>query len=112
VQAGCERILDAVRAGRAKQILNDNRRVVGTWHDETVLTWARDVWFPALWAAGVREFAWVQSPSVTSRASANQSLMELSRADVDRCMLFFDAGEATDWLRLRRKLGGSERHGG
>jgi hypothetical protein len=50
-------ILQQVREKRGVKILNDNTDVVGHWSDST--EWTQKFWFPAIWQAGVKKFAWV-----------------------------------------------------
>lgn len=96
VIAGCEKILESMKAQACYRILNDNSLVEGQW--SAAAKWGADVWFPAMFAAGLKSFAWVYSPSTLSRLSTDKTL---KLADFpDQIKVFDDVDLAQDWLRL------------
>lgn len=95
VQAGCLSILDHLRTERCAKVLNDNTEVTSMWSDAS--EWVGATWFPLMAEAGLEYFAWVYSPNVYSRLSADLSLKHTTRPIV----LAFDNQElAANWLRL------------
>lgn len=95
VQAGCLQLLELLRTERCTKVLNDNTRVTSMWSDAS--EWVGATWFPLMAEAGLEYFAWVYSPNVYSRLSADLSLQHTTRLIV----LAFDSPElATSWLRL------------
>ncbi|MBC8032830.1 MAG: PAS domain-containing protein [Chitinophagaceae bacterium] len=72
VQAGGAMILEFVRRHNVTKVVNDNREVLGSWSDAA--EWAGKEWFPMMDEAGVRLFAWIQSPTTFSKLSAEKSV--------------------------------------
>lgn len=95
VIAGCEKMLDIMKALACYRILNDNTLVEGQW--SLASKWVADVWFPAMFEAGLKNFSWVYSPSVLSRLSTDKTL-ELANTP-DGIKVFDDIDQAKDWLR-------------
>ena len=95
VMAGCEKILELVKEYHIVQILNDNTHVEGIW--SAAAKWVGEEWFPALQEAGLKQFAWVYSPSVLSRLSTDKSIRNTSTPSFIRT--FDDIDLAKDWLR-------------
>ncbi|RIJ41548.1 hypothetical protein [Pontibacter oryzae] len=97
VVAGCEKILELMKAQACYRILNDNTRVEGQW--SAAAKWGADVWFPAMFEAGLKSFAWIYSPSTLSRLSTDKTL---KLADFPKQVKVFDDLDlAQDWLRLQ-----------
>lgn len=96
VVAGCEKMLEVMKAQACFRILNDNTRVEGQW--SAAAKWGADVWFPAMFEEGLQCFAWVYSPSVLSRLSTDKMV---KLADFpQQVKVFDDIEQAKDWLRL------------
>ncbi|WP_242918762.1 hypothetical protein [Pontibacter liquoris] len=98
VVAGCGEILRFVKERQITAILNDNTHVEGAWSGAS--KWVGTEWFPAIQESGVKHFAWIYSPSVLSRLSADKALKFVSNKTLIR---FFDEYDlAADWLRTSR----------
>jgi hypothetical protein len=72
VQQGGHDLLRLLGQQRCHKVLNDNRHVTSMWSEAA--EWAGKDWFPAMWDAGLRYFAWVYSPNVYSRLSTDLTL--------------------------------------
>ncbi|MCC9138995.1 hypothetical protein ACFSKU_10810 [Pontibacter silvestris] len=72
VMDGCERILHYLQLHRCSKVLNDNTNVTGMWSDAS--EWVAVEWFPGMHQAGCRLFAWVLSPNLYSKLSADLTL--------------------------------------
>ncbi|EDM36510.1 two-component sensor histidine kinase [Pedobacter sp. BAL39] len=94
VKSGGMRMLELVKTTGAHKILNDNTNVVGSWSEAS--DWAGEVWFPMMEQAGLKYFAWVHSPSVFSKLSAEKSV-DVKQGDTE-VRFFSDAKVARDWL--------------
>jgi hypothetical protein len=94
VKSGCEEILRHLAALRLSKVLNDNTHVAGIWVDAA--SWVATDWLPRMRQAGLRHFAWVQSPSRLSQISANTTV---EQAPPETAVLFDDVSSATQWLR-------------
>lgn len=98
VKKGCMIMLDLLRKTGVNQVLNDNTQVMGNWSEAA--DWGADYWFPAMTEAGLQKFAWIYSPSVFSRLSADKSLTLRPGALDAR---FFDhKAEAIAWLEAAK----------
>lgn len=95
VIAGCEKMLELLKEYHIVQILNDNTYVEGIW--SAAAKWVAEVWFPALREAGLKQFAWVYSPSVLSRLSTDKTIKNMDTPSYIRT--FDDIDMARDWLR-------------
>lgn len=71
VQHGCMVILDMLKESGFTKIVNDNTHVLGTWAEAA--EWVGETWFPMAEAAGLKNLAWVYSPSAFNRLSAKKS---------------------------------------
>ena len=58
--------------------------------------WVASNWFPRMREAGLRHFAWVQSPSRLSQLSANTTV---EHAPPRTAVFFDDVSDAARWLR-------------
>ncbi len=94
VQRGCLRALEMIAKNKCTSVLNDNRKVLGTWSEAS--DWAGEVFFPMLEKEGIKRLAWIFSPSVFSQLSAKKSI------DVDVSNIitqfFTDVEDAKRWL--------------
>ncbi|NMO19509.1 hypothetical protein HPC49_17065 [Pyxidicoccus fallax] len=96
VKAGCEEMLrQLTRLGLAK-VLNDNTHVTGIWVGAAA--WLASSWFPRMRNAGMRHFAWIQSPARLSYVSATTTVQQM---DPEMAVLFDDAEAARAWLRAQ-----------
>ena len=94
VMAGCEKMLEYLKAYKCSKVLNDNSLVDGIWSGAA--RWGADSWFPRMREAGLEWFAWVYSPSVLSRLSTDKTL---SLMEPDYIKTFDDPEKARNWLR-------------
>ena len=94
VKDGCEEVLKLLVSRRATAVFNDNRQVTGPWVRAS--NWVADDWLPRMIAAGLKRFAWIESPvSTLSVISAKKS----ARKNQDIIRLFKAGPEAEIWLR-------------
>ncbi|GAB2777295.1 hypothetical protein HNQ93_001826 [Hymenobacter luteus] len=97
VQAGCLRLLEHLQFERCTKLLNDNTEVTSMWSDAS--GWVGATWFPMMADAGLEYFAWVYSPNVYSRLSADLSMQQ--QLGTRPIVLAFDNQElASNWLQL------------
>lgn len=97
VKEGCAAILKLLQSKRASNMVNNNANVTGPWSGAS--QWVAKVWFPQMIEAGLKKFAWIQSPhSILSQISAETSEAK-DEGDVIR--LFKDRESAETWLRSR-----------
>jgi hypothetical protein len=94
VQEGCERLLEEMVQHNCHKVLNDNTRVEGIW--SSAAEWVGTDWFPRLRQAGMTCFAWVYSPSMFSRLSADKSLR--FTYDTSGIEVFDSIEDARKWL--------------
>ncbi len=95
VKGGGNKILELFRQRRCRKVLNDNRLVTGPW--QGAAEWAAKEWFPAMYGAGLKHFAWVVSPSISGQLSIEKTLSEAEMKDEITCT--FDSFEsAHKWL--------------
>lgn len=95
VKKGCEEMLTLLSQKKCARVLNDNRNVIGPWN--TAAQWVAEEWFPRMLSAGLKKFAWIQSPNVLSKFAARQSTAR--NQDTDMIRLFDDEGSAVSWLK-------------
>jgi hypothetical protein len=95
VMDGCERILLHLRRQRCGKVLNDNTRVTSIWDDAA--EWVAVDWFPRMHKAGCRYFAWVYSPNLYSKLSADKSLGYGVKGVIVTTLESIDTARA--WLR-------------
>jgi hypothetical protein len=95
VMAGALRLLELLEQEQCSKVLNDNTHTTGLWADAA--RWGGEVFFPQLYAAGCRYFAWVHSPERYSELSA-QLAIEHTNAGIT-FMTFQDPATAAEWLR-------------
>jgi hypothetical protein len=91
---GCKRILKLLVSKNASVVLNDNRKITGTW--VLASRWVAEEWFPQIIASGLNKFAWIESQnSSLSVISAKRSAKKYTNI----IKLFKDSSEAESWLR-------------
>lgn len=95
VMDGCERILVHLKKNRISKVLNDNTHVTSIWDDAS--EWVAVDWFPRMHKAGCNFFAWVYSPNLYSKLSADKSLSFGVKGIV--ATTFDDNETATAWLK-------------
>lgn len=95
VKHGCEKMLEFLVQKKCGKVLNDNTHVTGIWSGASA--WVGSDWLPRMSKAGLRQFAWVYSPSAFSRLSTNESLRNLDQKEIAKT--FDDKDSAMEWLR-------------
>lgn len=93
---GCECILELMARHKAYRVLNDNTNVRGLWME--VAEWAAKDWFPRMKQAGMRQFAWIYSPTKFSQLSTDVALA-LIDTGAHGIAVFHDREQALAWLR-------------
>ncbi|MDN3547474.1 PAS domain-containing protein [Mucilaginibacter aquaedulcis] len=94
VQQGCLRMMEMLVKHKVQKVLNNNTYVLGNWSEAA--DWGAQEWFPAMEKAGMRYFAWVNSPSVFSQLSARKSAD--STLEKLKIHFFTEVAAAVDWL--------------
>jgi hypothetical protein len=97
VVTGCEKLLEVMKETACYRVLNNNTNLEGQW--STASKWGGEVWFPAMRAAGLQWFAWIYSPILFSRLSADKMLHCTQNPDFIH--FFDDLDMAKDWLRSK-----------
>lgn len=95
VKDGCESILYYLQQYRCSKVLNDNTHVTSIWVDAS--EWVAVDWFPRMYEAGCRLFAWVYSPNVFSQLSAEKTLQYGIKGVI--ATNFQSTENAAAWLR-------------
>lgn len=95
VKYGCEKMLQFLLQYKCRKVINDNTNVTGIWSGASV--WVGSDWLPRMSRAGLKQFAWVYSPSAFSRLSTDESLRNLEQKNIART--FESMEEAREWLR-------------
>lgn len=75
IQQSCHHMLNMMVKNNVYKVLNNNIHVLGNWSE--AIDWVVQEWFPAMQKAGLRYFAWVNSPSVFNQLSARKSVNAL-----------------------------------
>jgi len=95
VKAGCEQILLELKKKNAKKVFNDNSKVTGPFQGAT--EWAVKDWFPRMFNAGLKYFAWVVSSNVFSQLSVESTV---SKMETGETIKTFDSfSKAEKWLK-------------
>jgi len=92
---GCQATIDYLRAHPCPHMLNDNRRVVGTWSSAN--DWIAQQWVPQVLALGLRRFAHIVAPGIFGQASAAEMVTRVGTQLEMR--LFQDIDTAKRWLQ-------------
>lgn len=99
IKAGAWAYATTVREAGFSCVLNDTRRVVGSWDHS--LDWVLNEWAPQAAAAGIRFFALITTPESFAESTAYSFYSEISAFEVK---MFDNENDARDWL-LRHSLG-------
>lgn len=99
VMTGCEKMLEAMEKFACSKVLNDNTNVLGIW--TPAAAWVGSNWFPRMITSGLRQFAWVYSPSAFSRVSTDESLKHTPAPRPDIIRTFYRIDDAREWLSLK-----------
>jgi hypothetical protein len=94
VQAGAEAILQHLQHHRCAYLLNDNRRVLGTWNP--AMEWTLTNWAPRAVALGLTHFAHIVQPDAMATLSAEALTLGISKSL--HIALFEDMEPARMWL--------------
>ncbi|WP_181306848.1 hypothetical protein [Rufibacter sp. XAAS-G3-1] len=93
---GCGKLLKHVVSTRAAKVFNDNTLATGIWSGAA--EWEAKVWFPALYKAGVKYFAWVLSPELYSQLSTKETLKHTINDII--VLSFEEKVSAENWLKV------------
>jgi hypothetical protein len=97
VMKGCEKILEAMVQNGFSKILNDNTNVLGIW--TPAAKWVGSDWFPRMIENGLKQFAWIYSPSALSRVSTDEALNNTPEHQLgDVIKTFYSMKEGKQWL--------------
>lgn len=92
---GCQATIDFLREYRCPNMLNDNRKVVGSWSGAN--DWIAQNWMPQALALGLKRFAHIVSPGIFGQTSASEMSTRVGTQFEMR--LFEDMALAKAWLR-------------
>lgn len=95
VMAGALKLLELLKQQNCRKVLNDNTHITGLWADAA--KWGSDVFFPMLYEAGCRYFAWVYSPERYSQLSAQLAVVHTTAGIT--IMTFHNRDSAAEWLQ-------------
>jgi hypothetical protein len=95
VMEGALQLLELLRQERCTKVLNDNTHIQGLWAEAA--RWGGEVFFPQLYEAGCRYFAWIHSPERYSQLSAELAVQHTSAGIL--FLTFNSPTSASDWLR-------------
>ncbi|MEM1136746.1 MAG: hypothetical protein AAGI07_12990 [Bacteroidota bacterium] len=84
-------IIKIFRGLKTSKVLNDNSKVSGPWNGAA--EWVKDEYFPKMIKYGMKQFAWVMSPSIFADISAKKSMIE-----TDVIKTFQSYKSAQEWL--------------
>ncbi|RSK45215.1 hypothetical protein [Hymenobacter rigui] len=98
VLEGCMGVLDILQRTQCAYMLNDNRRVLGSWQQAN--EWIEQEWIPKALAAGLRYHAHVVAPGVFGQAAAED--MHLRVGNSFHMRLFEQLDDAQTWLREKQ----------
>lgn len=96
VKEGLETILQAIEAHNFGRLLNDNRKLRGTWTG--ALEWIVNDWTPRAINAGYSAVAFIYSPDVFGKFSVDALLKQTDEKGVVKQKPFGSMSEAKDWL--------------
>ena len=95
VKAGCEQILLELKKKSASKVFNDNSKVTGPFQGAT--EWLANDWFPRMFEAQMKYFAWVLSPNVFSQLSAESTVKKLDTGEIIQTFESFQKAE--QWIK-------------
>ena len=90
---GCTTILDTLKGSSFAKILNNNSKVTG--HYPGAIEWVGKVWFPEMYALGIRHFAWVYSPAFYTQIGTDEIIKLSSKVEIQT---FYELGNGCQWL--------------
>jgi hypothetical protein len=93
VKEGCERMLLSVKENNCGLVINDNRRVKGSWTQ--AIKWLEEDYLPRLIKANLKKIAFLYSPEPGARYSVNR-LLEVSAEYEGQA--FEDFEQAAKWI--------------
>lgn len=93
IKAGALAYATTVREAGFNCVLNDTRRVVGSWDHS--LDWVLNEWAPQAAAAGIRFFALIATPESFAETTASNFYSKISAFEVK---MFDNENDARDWL--------------
>lgn len=88
-------MLHCLKLYHCRMVLNDNTHVTSIWDDAS--EWVAVDWFPRMHKAGCRLFAWVYSPNLYSKLSADKTLGYGVRSVI--ATTFDSRNTALAWMR-------------
>ena len=94
VKTGTEAYTQAVKESGFNCVLNDSRKVLGSWDHS--IEWALREWVPQAVYAGIKYFALIAKPGSFSEESAATLT---SRINVFDMRIFENKTDAVEWLR-------------
>lgn len=93
VKEGCEQILLSMRENKCALLINDNRKVKGTWTQ--AIKWLEEDYLPRLVKENLKKIAFLYSPELSARYSVNR-LLEVYDQYEGQAFEEFDA--AAKWI--------------
>jgi CheY-like chemotaxis protein len=106
IRHGSERMLELMVQHKAYDVLNDNTNVLGIWRGAS--EWLAEEWFPRMRAAGMKRFAWINSPSRLSQVSTDTTV-DMLDAEAFGVKVFRDKLDALAWLNGKEHNRGAEK---
>ena len=94
IMEGGEMILKYLKDNNSNKVLNDNRKVVGTW--TLASEWTTNVWMPSMIEAGLKHFAWIKAKHVFSRFSIDKVS---AKSDKSIVRITNTLEDAVEWLK-------------
>ena len=91
---GCQATIDFLRQNRCAHMLNDNRKIIGSWNSAN--DWIAANWMPQVLKLGLKRFAHIVSPGIFGQASAAEMVTRVGNQLEIR--LFQDVEKAKEWL--------------
>ncbi|WP_299821962.1 hypothetical protein [uncultured Pontibacter sp.] len=92
-RAGCTAVLKCLQEYPCSKVLNNNSKVTG--HYPGALDWVGTVWFPSMFALGVKWFAWVYSSDFYTQINTDHVIRLSSQVQIET---FYDLDAAQQWI--------------
>ena len=98
IKDGGLKMIDIFQKTQGDKVLNSNLNLKGGW--PTGVEWAAKVWAPAILEAGVKYFAWIQSPdNYAGGSSAKRMKGKIASEEKDEIFVkFYDVESGWEWL--------------
>ena len=96
IKRGCLDMLSALKRCHCSKILSDARGVTQDWTEAS--EWTGTVWYPLMYAAGLKHLAFVQAASAECQLSIQLSLAYGNNPPLALCE---DIEQARNWLSSR-----------